>query len=107
MYAIIEAGGKQYRVAEGDLLDVDRLEGEAGAQVDFDRVLALAPSEGEGGDLRLGTPLVEGARVRARIVAQLKAPKIIVFKFKPKVNYRRKTGHRQPFTRVRIEKIEG
>ncbi|MDI3299131.1 MAG: 50S ribosomal protein L21 [Bacillota bacterium] len=106
MYAIIEAGGKQYRVSEGDLLDVDRLDGDAGAEVDFDRVLALSPSDEEGGEFRLGTPVIEGARVRARIVAQMKAPKIIVFKFKPKVNYRRKSGHRQPFTRVRIEKIE-
>lgn len=104
MYAIIEAGGKQYRVSEGDLLEIDRLPGEVDDPVQFDRVLALSKAEGE---LHLGTPLVEGARVQARIVAQTKAPKLVVFKFKPKVNYRRKMGHRQPLTRVRIEKIEG
>lgn len=103
MYAIIETGGKQYRVREGEVLRVERLDAEPDSEVTFDRVLAV----GEGAELRVGTPTVEGARVVGRVVGHGRDRKIIVFKYKPKVNYRRKKGHRQAFTTVRIDRIEG
>ncbi|MBE3590477.1 MAG: 50S ribosomal protein L21 [Firmicutes bacterium] len=103
MYAIIETGGKQYRVREGEVMRVERLPAEPGQEVAFERVLAL----GEGGELRVGAPTVPGARVVGRVVHHGRDRKIIVFKYKPKVNYRRKKGHRQAFTTVRIERIEG
>ncbi|OIQ61528.1 50S ribosomal protein L21 [Moorella thermoacetica] len=102
MYAIIMTGGKQYRVSEGDTLRVEKLPAEVGEKVVLDKVLAV----GEGADLKVGTPYVEGAKVTASVQAQDKAPKIIVFKYKPKKNYRRKQGHRQPYTQLKIEKIE-
>lgn len=101
MYAIIETGGKQYRVQEGDVLFLEKLSSEEGQTVVFDRVLAV--SEGE--ELKVGTPVVEGASVTARVLGHGKGKKIIVFKYKPKKNYRRKQGHRQPYTKVQIEKI--
>ncbi|OIQ53620.1 50S ribosomal protein L21 [Neomoorella thermoacetica] len=102
MYAIIMTGGKQYRVSEGDTLQVEKLPAEVGEKVVLDKVLAV----GEGADLKVGNPYVEGAKVTASVQAQDKAPKIIVFKYKPKKNYRRKQGHRQPYTQLQIEKIE-
>ncbi|QGP92450.1 50S ribosomal protein L21 [Neomoorella glycerini] len=102
MYAIIMTGGKQYRVSEGDVLRVEKLPVAEGEKVVLDKVLAV----GEGADLQVGTPYVKGARVTATVEAQGKGKKIIVFKYKPKKNYRRKQGHRQPYTRLRIEKIE-
>ncbi|AKX93310.1 50S ribosomal protein L21 [Moorella thermoacetica] len=102
MYAIIMTGGKQYRVSEGDTLRVEKLPAEVGEKVVLDKVLAV----GEGADLKVGNPYVEGAKVTASVQAQDKAPKIIVFKYKPKKNYRRKQGHRQPYTQLQIEKIE-
>ncbi|OIQ61063.1 50S ribosomal protein L21 [Neomoorella thermoacetica] len=102
MYAIIMTGGKQYRVSEGDTLRVEKLPAEVGEKVVLDKVLAV----GEGADLKVGKPYVEGAKVTASVQAQDKAPKIIVFKYKPKKNYRRKQGHRQPYTQLQIEKIE-
>ena len=102
MYAVVETGGKQYRVAEGDVLDVERLPGDAGQEVSFDRVLGLARDEG----FIAGSPTVDGARVLARVVEQHRGRKIIVFRYKSKVNYRRKTGHRQSLTRVEITRIE-
>ena len=102
MYAIIETGGKQYRVQEGDVLFLEKLSSEEGQTVVFDRVLAV--SEGE--ELKVGTPVVEGASVTARVLGHGKGKKIIVFKYKPKKNYRRKQGHRQPYTKVQIEKIK-
>lgn len=102
MYAIIMTGGKQYRVSEGDVLQVEKLAASAGEKVVLDKVLAV----GEGAELRVGTPYVEGARVTATVDAQGRGKKIIVFKYKPKKNYRRKQGHRQPYTRLKIEKIE-
>ncbi|MDN5325673.1 MAG: large subunit ribosomal protein [Moorella sp. (in: firmicutes)] len=102
MYAIIMTGGKQYRVSEGDTLRVEKLPAEVGEKVVLDKVLAV----GEGADLKVGNPYVEGAKVTASVQAQDKAPKIIVFKYKPKKNYRRKQGHRQPYTQLKIEKIE-
>lgn len=101
MYAVIKTGGKQYRVQVGETLRLEKLDAEVGETVAFDQVLALKTEEG----LKVGTPLVEGAKVEARVLSQGKAKKIIVFKYKPKKNYRRKQGHRQPFTSVRIEKI--
>lgn len=103
MYAVIETGGKQYRVQEGDTLYVEKLDVEEGQSFTFDKVLILS-NEGE---LTAGSPYVEGAKVEADVIAQGKAKKIIVFKYKAKKNYRKKQGHRQPFTKVTISKIVG
>jgi len=103
MYAIIETGGKQYRVSEGDVIRVEKLTNEVGGSVEFTKVLAISKD----GKLNVGKPWVEGAKVTAKVLQHGKADKIIVFKYKPKKNYRRKQGHRQPFTEVQIEKIEG
>lgn len=101
MYAIIVTGGKQYKVAEGDTLFIEKLEAEEGAAVKFDQVLMV----GDGENVKVGTPVVEGAAVEAKVVKNGKAKKIYVFKMKRKKNYRRKKGHRQPFTKVEITKI--
>lgn len=103
MYAIIKTGGKQYRVREGATIFVEKLESEVDAVVVFDEVLAV----GSEGNLKIGTPVVEGAKVTGKVIAQGKEKKILVFKYKAKSNYRRRQGHRQPFTKVVIEKIEG
>ena len=102
MHAIIETGGKQYKVAEGDTLFIEKLPEEAGEAVTFDKVLAVI----DGDNLTVGTPVVEGAKVDASVVKNGKGKKIIVFKYKPKKGYRRKQGHRQPYTKVTIGKIE-
>lgn len=102
MYAIIKTGGKQYRVAQGDTVQVEKLAAEVGAEVTFDQVLTVV----DGADVKIGKPLVAGAKVTAKVVEQGKADKIFVFKYKHKVNYRRRQGHRQPFTAVEITKIE-
>lgn len=103
MYAVIEAGGKQVRVEEGDVVDLERLGGaEAGSEVVFDRVLMI----GGEGETEIGEPVVEGARVRAQLVSDLRGPKIVVFKFKRRKGYRRRRGHRQELQRFRIEAIE-
>jgi len=105
MYAVIETGGKQVRVAEGDVVDLERVAGaEAGSEVVFDRVLMIGGGEGEAA--AVGEPVVEGARVRASLVSDLRGPKIIVFKFKRRKGYRRRNGHRQDMQRFRIEAIE-
>jgi large subunit ribosomal protein L21 len=101
MYAVIRTGGKQYRVKEGDQLNLERLPGEAGETITFEDVLA----KGEGADLQVGTPTIAGAKVSAEIVRQARAKKIIVFKFKRRKNYMRKKGHRQYYTRVKITGI--
>ncbi|HEX6987998.1 MAG TPA: 50S ribosomal protein L21 [Bacillota bacterium] len=101
MYAIIESGGKQYRVAEGDVVTVERLAAEPEEAVEFP-VLAV----GRGADLNVGTPRVEGARVTGRVLAHGRAHKVMAFRYKSKKNVRRRRGHRQAFTRVRIEKIQ-
>src|SRR5690554_2048730 len=103
MYAVIETGGKQYRVQEGDTLFVEKLNAEVGSTVDFDKVLVVSKD----GELLAGKPYVDGAKVEASVVDQGKAKKIIVFNYKAKKNYRKKTGHRQPFTKVKIDKIVG
>jgi len=100
-YAIIETGGKQYRVAVGDRLSIEKLPIEAGSGITFDRVLMV----GGDGSPRVGTPLVAGATVQAEVEQQFRGPKIVVFKYKPKKRYRRRTGHRQALTRVAITAI--
>lgn len=102
MYAIIETGGKQYRVAEGAFLKVEKLEAGKGEGVVFDRILLLS----DGREVKVGNPYIDGCRVEGKVVAQGRARKIIVFKYKAKKNYRRKQGHRQPFSEVQIKKIE-
>ena len=102
MQAIIVTGGKQYKVAEGDTLFIEKLPVEAGDNVTFDKVLAVIADDGTA---TFGTPVVDGAKVDASVVKNGKGKKIIVFKYKPKKNYRRKQGHRQPYTKVTIGKI--
>ena len=97
MYAVIKTGGKQYRVSQGDTVRVEKLPGEIGAPVTFDKVLLVG-----GESVKVGTPLVNGALVKAEIVAQGRDRKLIVFKFRRRKNYRRKAGHRQPYTELKI-----
>ena len=101
MYAVIETGGKQYRVTPGDVLQVERLEGSVGSVLEFDRVLAVANDQG----LQVGTPLVARARVSAEVVAQSRARKVVAFKKKRRKNYRRTKGHRQQVTTIKITQI--
>jgi large subunit ribosomal protein L21 len=101
-YAIVEAGGKQYRVQVGETVRIEKLVANEGDTVVLDQVLAVS----QDGKLTVGAPLLVGAKVTAKVKVQGKAPKIIIFKYHNKTNYRRKTGHRQPFTAVTIEKIE-
>ncbi|MBR2518370.1 MAG: 50S ribosomal protein L21 [Selenomonadaceae bacterium] len=103
MYAIIKTGGKQYKVAEGSEVIVEKLDAAEGDKVTFEEVLAL----GEGSELKIGRPFVKGAKVTASVVKVGKGPKIRILKYRHKTNYRRRQGHRQPFTKVKIEKIEG
>ncbi len=102
MYAIIKTGGKQYRVSEGDVLNIEKLNVEEGSEVVFDEVLTVV----EGSDVKIGKPVVEGAKVTAKVVEHGKAAKILVFKYKAKSNYRKRQGHRQPFTTVEIASIK-
>ena len=102
MYAIIKTGGKQYKVAEGDVIMVEKLAAGEGEAVVFDQVLTVVNDA----DVKIGTPVVEGAKVTGKVEAQGKDKKILVFKYKAKTNYRKRQGHRQPFTKVVIEKIE-
>ena len=101
MYAIIATGGKQIRVEEGRFVDVELLSGNEGDSVQFDQVLMVSKDD----KLHVGTPSVSGAKVTGKIVKHGKGPKLIVYKMRPKKHYRRKNGHRQPFTRVMIESI--
>lgn len=102
MYAIIQTGGKQYRVSEGDVLSVEKLPVAEGEEVVFDQVLTVVSD----GDIKIGKPVVEGAKVTAKVVEHGKGEKILVFKYKAKSNYRKRQGHRQPYTKVEISKIE-
>ncbi|OWA33223.1 50S ribosomal protein L21 [Saccharibacillus sp. O23] len=102
MYAIIETGGKQYKVQEGDVLFIEKLEAGDGESVTFDRVLAVSKEDG----LAIGTPLVSGATVTATVEKHGKGQKVVVYKYKPKKNYHKKQGHRQPYTKVTIGKIQ-
>jgi large subunit ribosomal protein L21 len=101
MYAVIETGGKQYKVQEGDVVFVEKLEVEDGAVVTLDKVLAVSNE----GKLNFGKPFVENASVSAKVLGQGKEKKVIVFKYKAKKGYRNKTGHRQPYTKLQIEMI--
>ena len=103
MYAVIETGGKQYRASVGDKFRVEKLPGETSTEIIFDKILVVAPDEGE---VKFGTPYVEGARVTAEIVKQARADKVLVFKYKSKKNIRKMQGHRQYFTEVVIRNIE-
>jgi len=101
-FAIVEDGGKQYKAVIGSTIDVDHFIAEIGEQVDLERVLLVVDDE----DVTVGTPLVQGAKVQASVVSQVKGDKVVVFKYKPKQRYRVKTGHRQKYTRLMIESIE-
>ena len=100
MYAIIATGGKQYKVSEGDIIRVEKLGVEAGTEYSFDQVLAV-----NDGELKIGNPTVEGATVKATVMRDGKARKVIVYKYKRKTGYHKKNGHRQQYTQVKIEKI--
>lgn len=102
MYAVVATGGKQYKVQEGEVLRVERLDGEVGTPVSFDQVLMVADGEA----VQVGAPVLESATVSGHIVEQGKAKKIIVFKYKRRKHYRRKNGHRQQFTAIKIDRIE-
>ena len=103
MYAVMETGGKQYKVAVGDTLYIERLENEADDKVTFDKVILLSDKSG----INVGAPYVTGATVSAKVLKNGKAKKIIVFKMKPKKGYRKKQGHRQPYTQIEITGING
>jgi large subunit ribosomal protein L21 len=103
MFAVIKTGGKQYIVKEGDILDIEKIEGEDGSKLSLDNVLLIS----DGTDVKIGTPIVEGAKIEAEIVKQFKDKKVVIQKFKRKTGYRRRTGHRQMKTKVKITKITG
>ena len=100
MYAIIATGGKQYRVSEGDVIYIEKIDAQVDSTVSFDVLLM-----GKDGDVKIGTPVVEGVKVEGKVVGQIRGEKIVVYKYKSKKNYRRKQGHRQPYTKVEITKI--
>jgi large subunit ribosomal protein L21 len=100
-YAIVESGGKQYKAIPGATIEVDRLPDEVGDTIELDAVLVS-----DDGDVKVGTPYVDGIKVKASVVGEVKGPKIIVFKYKPKIRYRRKQGHRQRYTHLKIESIQ-
>ena len=100
MYAIIATGGKQYRVSEGDVIYIEKIDAKVDSTVSFDVLLM-----GNDGDVKIGTPVVEGVKVEGKVVGQIRGEKIVVYKYKSKKNYRRKQGHRQPYTKVEITKI--
>ncbi len=102
MYAVVKTGGTHHRVEVGDVLEVQRLRADVGDQVELDEVVMLS---GESG-VSIGTPNIDGAKVVATVTGQFRGPKIVVFKYKPKKRYRRKTGHRQELTRIKIDAIE-
>ena len=100
MYAIIATGGKQYSVSEGDVIYIEKIDAQVDSTVSFDVLLM-----GNDGDVKIGTPVVEGVKVEGKVVGQIRGEKIVVYKYKSKKNYRRKQGHRQPYTKVEITKI--
>ncbi|GAA0177340.1 50S ribosomal protein L21 [Clostridium sediminicola] len=102
MYAVVKTGGKQYKVQEGDVIFVEKLDVDAESTIELNEVLAI----GNEGDFKFGTPVVEGAKVTAKVLKQGKNKKVVVFKYRPKLDYRKKNGHRQPYTKLQIEKIE-
>ena len=102
MYAVVETGGKQYRVQEGDLLKIEKIEGMPGEEILLDKILLV----GSGESIRAGSPFLDDTRIRAEITAQRRHRKVTVFKFKRRKNYRKKQGHRQSYTGIRIKAIE-
>jgi large subunit ribosomal protein L21 len=102
MYAVVSTGGKQYKVQKGETLRIEKIPGEVGGKVTLDKVLLVADGE----NIRVGQPMIEKAAVQASIVEQDRAKKILVFKYKRRKRYRRKAGHRQPYTAIRIDGIE-
>lgn len=103
MYAVIKTGGKQYRVQEGDVITIEKLNANVGDKVEFDEVLVL----GEGADIKVGTPFLDGVKVFGTVTENGKGKKVIIFKYKSKKDYRKKQGHRQPYTLVEITAIDG
>jgi large subunit ribosomal protein L21 len=101
MYAVIRTGGKQYRVSPGDSVDVEKLPHEVGDQIELEEVLLVANGSG----VQIGQPLVAGAKVKATVTRQVKGRKVIIFKYRPSKRYRRTRGHRQNYTRLRIDEI--
>jgi large subunit ribosomal protein L21 len=101
MYAVVKTGGKQYRVSPGDSIDVEKLPYEVGHQIELDQVLLVANGSGA----KIGQPLVKGAKVKATVTRQAKGRKVIIYKYRPSHRYRRRKGHRQHFTRLRIDEI--
>lgn len=101
MYAVLKTGGKQFRVAQGDVFFVEKLEGDVDSTVELTEVLAVGSDDG----IKVGAPLLDGVKVVCKVLAQDKAKKIIVFKYKPKKDYRKKQGHRQPYTKLVVEEI--
>ena len=101
MYAVIQTGGKQYRVQQGDVIFVEKINAQADEAVTFDEVLLV----GNDGETKIGTPVVAGAKVEGKVLAQVKSKKIVVYKYKAKKNERKKQGHRQPYTKVEITGI--
>ena len=102
MYAVIKTGGKQYRVSKDDVVTIERVSGDAGGKVEFDQVLMV----GSGSDIKLGAPIVSGAKVIAELVEQSRGPKLIAFKMKRRKGYRRTVGHRQELTVLKIKEIK-
>ena len=103
MYAVIKTGGKQYRVQQGDVIFVEKIDAQADEAVTFEEVLLV----GDGEAAKIGAPVVEGAKVEGKVLAQVKSKKIVVYKYKAKKNERKKQGHRQPYTKVEITAING
>ena len=102
MFAVIKTGGKQYRVQQGDVIYVEKLDAQADEMVSFDALLIE-----NGDETKIGTPVVEGAKVEGKVVSQVKSAKVVVYKYKAKKNERKKQGHRQPYTKVEITTVEG
>lgn len=101
MYAVVESGGRQYKAIEGQVITVERLPVEAGDEIELDRVLLVA----DGDDVHVGQPSIKGAKVKATVLGEEKGPKIRIFKMRPRKRYRRRKGHRQTYTRLRIDEI--
>jgi large subunit ribosomal protein L21 len=107
MYAVIRSGGKQYRVSQGGSVRVEKLAGEVGSSITLDNVLMIGPDASEEGEVKIGAPTVDGARVTGTITDQGRGPKLTIFKMKRRKGYRRKYGHRQDYTEIRVDQIEG
>lgn len=102
-YAIVQCGGRQYRVAEGEVVEVDKLDAGPGAEIELDKVLMIS----QGDDVKVGSPFVAGAKARLRVLVQGRGKRVLVFRYKAKKGVRRRQGHRQSYTRVLVERIEG